>query len=56
VIAVLLGESPEEALRWGPVNSMSVTQQIGARAGLLSREKLEEILKNAPADYKPKEI
>jgi len=56
VIAILFGKRPEEALRWGPVNSMSVTQQIGARAGLLSREKLEEILKNAPVDYKPKEI
>ncbi|HUT96108.1 MAG TPA: carbohydrate kinase family protein [Candidatus Paceibacterota bacterium] len=56
VIAIMLGKSPEEALRWGPINSMSVTQQIGARAGLLSREKLEEFLKDAPEDYKPKEI
>lgn len=56
VIAVLFGKSPEEALRWGPINSMSVTQQIGARAGLLSREKLEELLNNAPKDYKPREI
>lgn len=55
-VAILLGKSPEEALKWGPVNSMSVTQQIGARAGLLSREKLEELLSKAPADYKPKLI
>lgn len=55
-IAILLGKTPEEALRWGPVNSMGVTQQIGARAGLLTREKLEEILSQAPADYKPKLI
>ena len=56
VVAILLGKNPEEALRWGPINSMSVTQQIGARAGLLSREKLEEFLKNAPEDYKPRPI
>jgi len=55
-VAILLGKSIEEALRWGPVNSMSVTQQMGARAGLLSRKKLEELLKQAPADYKPRLI
>jgi len=56
VVATLLGKSTEEALRWGPVNSMSVTQNMGARAGLLSRKKLEELLKKAPADYKPRLI
>ena len=55
-VAILLGKSIEEALRWGPINSMSVTQQMGARAGLLSRKKLEEILAKAPADYKPRLI
>ena len=38
---------------WGPVNSMSVVQQIGARAGLLTRERLEEYLAKAPEDYRP---
>jgi len=56
IAAILLGKSVEEALRWGPVNSMSVTQQMGARAGLLSRKKLEELLSKAPADYKPRLI
>jgi len=55
-IAILIGKTPEEALRWGPANSMSVTQQIGARAGLLSRKDLEEILSKAPAGYKPRLI
>jgi len=55
-VATLLGKSIEEALRWGPVNSMSVTQNMGARAGLLSRKKLEELLAKAPADYKPRLI
>jgi hypothetical protein len=35
---------------------MSVAQKIGAQEGLLTREKLEEYLKNAPAEYKTKKI
>jgi ribokinase len=50
--ALALGVPLQEALLWGPVNAMSVVTQIGAQRGLLSREKLEEYLKNAPADYK----
>lgn len=53
-VALALGKDIREALRWGPVNSMSVVQGIGARQGLLTREKLEEYLKKAPADYYPK--
>ncbi len=51
-----LGLSPIEAFTWGPINSMSVVQEIGAQKGLLSREKLEEYLKNAPGEYKAKKI
>ncbi|HBB49622.1 TPA: hypothetical protein DEQ22_01520 [Candidatus Nomurabacteria bacterium] len=54
--ALALGLSPLEAFTWGPINSMSVVQQIGAQKGLLSREKLEEYLKNAPAEYKARKI
>ncbi len=54
--AIALGKSPEEALTWGPVNSMSVVQYIGAQEGLLTREKLEEFLANAPEEYKAKKI
>jgi ribokinase len=54
--AIALGKSLEEALSWGPINSMSVVQYVGAQEGLLTREKLEEYLKNAPADYRPKKI
>lgn len=50
------GKSVTEALSWGPVNSMNVVQHIGAQEGLLSREKLEEYLANAPEDYKPVKI
>ncbi len=54
--AIALGKSLEEALAWGPINSMSVVQKIGAQEGLLTREQLEEYLKNAPAEYKPRKI
>ena len=52
--ALALGKSVREAMMWAPINPMSVVQQIGARAGLLTREQLEECLKKAPADYEPK--
>lgn len=52
VAALQLGIPLETALLWGPINSMSVVQYIGAQEGLLSREKIEEYLKNAPEDYK----
>jgi len=54
--ALALGIPPLEAFAWGPINSMSVVQEIGAQKGLLSREKLEEYLKKAPVDYKPTKI
>ncbi len=49
--AIALGLTPAEALAWGPINSMSVVQYIGAQKGLLSRAQLEEFLKNRPAEY-----
>jgi sugar/nucleoside kinase (ribokinase family) len=54
--ALALGLPLETALCWGPVNSMSVVQDVGAQAGLLTREKLEQYLASAPADYKPQSI
>ena len=51
VVALALGKSLREALLWGPINSMSVVQQVGAQKGLLTREALEQYLANAPADY-----
>lgn len=55
-VALALGKDIKEALRWGPVNSMSVVQGIGAQAGLLTREKLEDYLAKAPEYYYPKVI
>ena len=54
--ALALGKSPLEAFAWGPINSMSVVQEIGAQKGLLTREKIEEYLKNAPENYKARKI
>lgn len=51
-----LGYKVPEALIRAPINSMSVVQYIGAQEGLLSREKIEEYLKNAPSDYKAKKL
>jgi ribokinase len=54
--AIALGLSPSQALSWGPINSMSVVQYVGAQKGLLTKAQLEEYLKNAPADYKATQI
>ena len=53
-VALALGKTVREALMWGPVNSMSVVQGVGARQGLLTRVQLEEYLAKAPAEYIPK--
>ena len=54
--AIAEGNDIPTALSWGPINSMSVVQGIGAQEGLLSREKLMMYLENAPEDYKPEQI
>jgi ribokinase len=56
VSALALGKPLEEALLWGPINSMSVVQEIGAQKGLLTRAQIEEILGNAPAEYRLKPV
>lgn len=54
--ALAQGLSVQEALAWGPVNSMSVVQYIGAQKGLLTTAKIEMYLKIAPAEYLPRQI
>ncbi len=51
-VALALGKPLKEALLWGPINSMSVVQEVGAQKGLLTREALEEYLHHAPAEYR----
>lgn len=50
------GLSVDEALKRAPINSMSVVQKVGAQAGLLAREELEEWLSKAPESYCIKKI
>lgn len=52
VVARALGKSLREALLWGPVNAMSVVQEIGAQKGLLTRDALEKLLADAPSEYR----
>lgn len=54
--ALVMGKTLEEALLWGPINSMSVVQEIGAQKGLLTKEGLESWLAKAPRDYKVNKI
>jgi sugar/nucleoside kinase (ribokinase family) len=54
--AIALGLTPEQAMTWGPINSMSVVQYVGAQEGLLTKTEILEYLKNAPTDYKLREI
>lgn len=56
IAALALGLPVDQALRWGPVNSMSVVQKVGAQEGLLDRASLEALLANAPADYLPRAL
>ena len=53
VAALIKGNTIEGALQWAPINSMSVVQQVGTQAGLLSEAELNEYLRRAPDWYKP---
>lgn len=53
IAALALGKSIPDALMWGPVNSMTVVQQVGAQKGLLTRAQLEVHLAKAPDEYQP---
>lgn len=56
VAALAKGLSLEEALRWAPINSMSVVQKIGSQAGLLTERELLHFLHKAPENYQPKPL
>lgn len=51
VAALASGETMDTALTWAPINSASVVQQLGAQAGLLSKEQIQEYLRAAPDWY-----
>lgn len=52
VAALIKGNTIEGALQWAPINSMNVVQKVGAQAGLLSQQKLEDFLRHAPESYR----
>lgn len=54
--ALAYGLTVPEALSWAPINSMNVVQFVGAQEGLLSRSELEQLLSEAPSNYKPQQI
>jgi ribokinase len=56
VAALALGKSLETALRWAPINSMSVVQKLGAQGGLLTRGKIDEFLQDAPETYHAEDV
>jgi len=56
VAALIKGKSLEDALRWAPINSMSVVQKVGAQAGLLTEKELEHWLRQAPESYHPSRL
>ena len=56
VAALAKGNTIEGALQWAPINSMSVVQQTGAQAGLLSEKELEGFLRHSPDWYRPEKF
>ena len=50
-VALVMGHDIKTALLWGPINSMSVVQYIGAQAGHVTLDQLKKYLAKAPADY-----
>ncbi|MBP9760404.1 MAG: carbohydrate kinase family protein [Candidatus Pacebacteria bacterium] len=54
--ALALGHDIPTALRWGPINSMSVVQYIGAQEGLLSLAQIEEYVAKAPVEYQARKV
>ncbi len=55
-VAIALGKTKEEAMKWGSINAAYVVQQVGAQKGLLSRDRVEKIMSEAPSDWQVKEI
>jgi 2-dehydro-3-deoxygluconokinase len=51
VAAILKGYPLSTSLAWAPVNAMSVIQQVGSQAGLLSAGEITQCLERAPAGY-----
>ena len=46
----------DEALLRAPINSMSVIQEMGEQAGLLTNDEIQELLDHSPDDYQLKTL
>lgn len=55
-VAIAKGKSIQDALLWGPINSMNVVQYVGAQAGHLTESELLELLENKPESFQVEEI
>ncbi len=53
--ALILNKDIPTALKWASVNAMSVSQNIGAHAGLLNQKQIEELLAKFP-EFNPIKI
>lgn len=53
--AFLMGKSLVECMRWGALNAYGVMQEIGAQNGLLTHEKMQELL-DSHVDFQPKAL
>ena len=56
VAALAMGKNIEEALMMAPINSMSVVQKSARKPVLLTMPELENYLRQAPEDYRPKRV
>lgn len=54
--ALEIGIPLDQAILWGPINSMSVVQYVGSQEGLLSREQIEKYLSEKPENYFAHEV
>lgn len=55
-VALAQGKTIQQALEYGPVNSMNVVQYIGAQKGLLTPDAIEQYLINRPAHYQVTQV
>lgn len=56
VAAIMKGATIEGAMLWAPINAMSVVQKVGAQAGLLNVNQIDQYLRLAPSSYHPERI
>ena len=56
VAALSLGKGISDALIWGATNAMSVVKYVGPQKGLMTKNEIEEYIKNIPPDFIPNKL